>query len=338
MRAAGVLVILTAGLLIARPLSASVVPESVTAVLTALGIASETSDRALFDGVGPRPTSTPLCADTLYASSTGGVLYTLNVNTSAATLVGNLPDNGLTEIEYDPISGRAFAQNGNLEGIGWEFDLTTGNQVGNSITNNFSFTGLEWVGSTLYGTAITAANGPSSLRILNPWTGTSTLIGTTGQGPISGLAYQSSTGIMYGAVSGASAPRLVKLNLSTGAATVVGNLVISAGSLEFGPDGNLYAGGRAGELIRINPANGSATLVGKTGIGVISGLVNACPVGGTPTPTPTPNSNSYTDPNSNSNSYADADADANSYTDTDTNSDTVTFSGAGSDDQPIGQP
>ncbi len=50
---------------------------------------------------------------------------------------------------------------------------------------------------------------------------------------------------------------------------------MQAGSLQFGPDGNLYAGGTgpdAGNLFRINPATGASTLVGATGFDRVSGL------------------------------------------------------------------
>jgi len=49
----------------------------------------------------------------------------------------------------------------------------------------------------------------------------------------------------------------------------------SLGSLEFGPNGLLYAGGDSrdgGNLYVIDPTNGSATLVGATGFGSVTGL------------------------------------------------------------------
>jgi hypothetical protein len=65
---------------------------------------------------------------------------------------------------------------------------------------------------------------------------------------------------------------------------------MAPGSLEYGPDGMLYAGGgqvNEGLLYRVNPATGATTLVGDTGFSDISGLVNFCSQG-TPTPTNTP--------------------------------------------------
>src|SRR5207302_8033583 len=67
---------------------------------------------------------------------------------------------------------------------------------------------------------------------------------------------------------------LVTINLTTGAATTVGSVGFNAGSLEFGPDGNLYAGSTdgAGNLYRIDKTNGAATLVGRTGFNNVTGL------------------------------------------------------------------
>src|SRR5262249_1158495 len=157
---------------------------------------------------------------------------------------------------------------------------------GGPVTNGGSYTGLEFVGATLYGTVIFGPQGPSQLRTLNPLTGMSTLIGPTGRGPISGLAYDEAAGIMYGIDGGSGSAMLLRINLSTGAATVIGNTGLRAGSLEFGPDGNLYASGTgpdAGRLYRIDPATGASTLVGMTGFtGGITGLTLVIEAGSGP--------------------------------------------------------
>ena len=239
----------------------------------------------------PTATPTPVdCTTTMYASDTSGALFTMNINTAASTLVGPLPTGATTEIEYNQVTHRAFAQAGGLAFTGTEFNLTTGAAIGGAIPNGHTFNGLEWVGTNLYGASIDSLNGPSSLRILDPFAGTSTLIGLTGVGPISGLAYNAGTGVMYGVEGGSVNHDLVTINLATGAATVVGPTGISPGSLEFGPDGLLYAGGgqgNAGNLYRINPATGASSLVGSTGMSDISGIVNVCSQTASPTPTNT---------------------------------------------------
>ncbi|HET9218893.1 MAG TPA: PKD domain-containing protein, partial [Terriglobia bacterium] len=205
---------------------------------------------------------------TLYGSTRAGQLFTINLNTAAGTLIGNLPIPA-TEIEFDNLTGRAFAQAPDGFFFGQEFNINTGAGIGPTISNGASFNGMEWVGSTLYATAIPGPGGPSTLRTLNPFTGTSTTIGSTGFGPIAGLAYNNTAGIMYG-ITGGPTGSLVRINLTTGAGTLIGSTGFRAGSLEFGPDGLLYAGGTGPDefkIFRINPTTGASTLVGMTGIG-----------------------------------------------------------------------
>ncbi len=220
-------------------------------------------------------------ADTLYGSDRSGNYFTVNLATGAGTFVGALPS-GSTEIEYDPLSGRAFSQFPDGAFQGQEFDPSTGAGFGSNgpVPNGGSYTGLEWVGGTLYGTVIFAGPAsPSELRVLNPFAGTSTLVGLTGVGPISGLAYDAAAGIMYGIAGGSAPANLYTINLSSGAATLVGNTGFRAGSLEFGPDGQLYAGG-GGDVYRINTTTGASTFVGPAGFGTVTGLALIGPTGG----------------------------------------------------------
>ena len=219
-------------------------------------------------------------ASVLYGSSDLVDLFTIDLATGHGTRVGSLPQSA-TEIEFDALTGRAYLQY--LDGAFQiqQFNINTATGIGAPINDGGSFTGLEFVGPTLYGTLITASQGPSTLRILNPTTGVSSVIGPTGVGPISGLAYNESTAVMYGIAGGPGPAALYTVNLNTGAATIVGSSGIQAGSLEFGPDGILYAGGtgpNGGNLYSISPSTGLATLVGPTGFGAVTGLTLANPV------------------------------------------------------------
>jgi hypothetical protein len=219
-------------------------------------------------------------ASVLYGSSDLVDLFTIDLATGHGTRVGSLPASA-TEIEFDTLTGRAYLQYINGAFQIQQFNINTAAGIGAPVNDGGSFTGLEFVGPTLYGTVITASQGPSTLRILNPTTGVSSVIGPTGVGPISGLAYNESTAVMYGIAGGPGPASLYMVNLSTGAATLVGSSGIQAGSLEFGPDGILYAGGtgpNGGNLYRINPSTGLATLVGPTGFGAVTGLTLANPV------------------------------------------------------------
>jgi hypothetical protein len=210
----------------------------------------------------------------LYGSSRNGDLFTLDLESGNGAFVGLLPVPA-TEIEFDNLTGRAFAQAPDGAFYGQEFDIEDGSGIGGAISNGGSFTGLEYVGATLYGTVIFSSGGPSQLRILSPFTGDSTLIGSTGIGPISGLAFDTGSSVMYGIEGGPGPADLVTVDLTTGLATVVGSTGIQAGSLQFGPNRNLYAGGTGNnrrDLYRIDPATGASTLVGATGFLSVTGL------------------------------------------------------------------
>src|SRR5438552_487991 len=219
----------------------------------------------------------------LYGAGAFGELFTIDLTTGAGTFVGTLPfgaQAGSTEIVFNNTTRRAWTQFSPSAAVGGEeFDITTAAGIGGPIGTAGAFNGLEWVSSTLYGTMITGFGGPSQLRTLDPFAGTSTLIGSTGVGPIPGLAYDQTTGTMYGITGGngsggGAIGNLVTINLTTGAATILGSVGFNAGSLEFGPDGNLYAGSTdgLGTLYRINKTSGAATLIGQTGFNNVTGL------------------------------------------------------------------
>jgi hypothetical protein len=72
------------------------------------------------------------------------------------------------------------------------------------------------------------------------------------------------------------ASQLVSIDITTGAATVIGSTNRTLGSLELGGDGILYAGGDShdgGNLYAVNPATGAATLIGPTGFSSVTGLM-----------------------------------------------------------------
>jgi hypothetical protein len=232
------------------------------------------------NGPPPTPTPTPTPGPVitqLYGATRDGQLITVNLSTGTGTLVGSLPSSGSTEIEFNNNTRRGFTQFPDGVFAGQEFDISTGAALAPVVFDDASFTGLEWVGTSLYGASITAPHGASQLRILDPATGVSTLVGATGiTNPIAGLAHDDSSGVMYGITGGASggASNLITVNLTTGVATVIGSVGFNGGSLEFAQDGNLYAGsvGNTGNFYRINKATGESTLVGATGFTNLTGL------------------------------------------------------------------
>lgn len=215
-------------------------------------------------------------AGRLYGTSRDGDLFLINTTTGAGTLVGTMP-NDSTEIEFNRANGRAWSQQRDGAFTIREFNILTAAGIGAPVGTGASFNGLEFVGGTLYGTSITGPGGPSTLSTLDPVTGASVAIGPTGVGPISGLAFRAAgSGTMFGIGGGNSAPAvLYTINLSTGAATVVGTTSITgAGSLEIA-GASLYVGGDnvdGGNLYRVNPVTGASTLVGATGFANVTGL------------------------------------------------------------------
>ncbi|MFV2067560.1 MAG: hypothetical protein ACC645_11325, partial [Pirellulales bacterium] len=211
----------------------------------------------------------------LYGTDRGGNLFTIDLETGAGTRVGTLPAPS-TEVEFDPLTGRAFSQLPDGAFSGLEFDIASAVGIGGTIANGFAFNGLEWVGADLYGTAVTGRGSDSQLRLIDPFAGSSVLVGATGVGPISGLAYEARSDSLLGVAGGLGPAILYTIDRDTGVATPIGSTDIQAGSLEFGPDGNLYAGGtggNAGQLYRIDPLTAASTLVGLTGFGPTTGLL-----------------------------------------------------------------
>ncbi len=138
---------------------------------------------------------------------------------------------------------------------------------------------LEFVNGTLYGVFIPSLSEPSQLVTVDQFTGALTFIGSTGFINVGGLAFDSTTGTMYGGTAGsAGGGNLITIDLVTGAGTLVGATGFNQiSALEFAPDGTLYGGtggslADAGQLVIINPATGAGTAVGPTGFPVVSGL------------------------------------------------------------------
>ena len=139
--------------------------------------------------------------------------------------------------------------------------------------------------ATLYGA--TSAGGPGELYTLNPATGAmiqdigSLVDAFNVNYPITGLAFNPITGVLYGSTGnsvGATAAKLVTINPLTAQVTVIGSfntgIVNSSGTpatmadLSFDASGNLYGVASIGgpQLYSINLGTGQATVIGNTGL------------------------------------------------------------------------
>jgi hypothetical protein len=216
----------------------------------------------------------------LYASTTLGELVTIDRINGWASLLGTLPTfggAGATEIEADGTTGVAWLQASGGNFFAQPFAIGSGAPLGAPVGNGGAYQGLEFALGRLYGAAATSPGGPSDFRILDPVTGLSTLVGATGVGPISGLAFEPRNSAMIG-VTGGGAPSLVRMDITSGLPATITALPRQLGSIEFGPDGDLYGVGNnidGGGFYRINPTTGFMALVGPTGYPGLTGLTLA---------------------------------------------------------------
>jgi len=224
-------------------------------------------------------------AATLYGQiGSGGELYTIDTNTLAATFIGSDITEDSPEIELTPDGSAIFASTSDFEGY---FELNPADAMNVDTPDLFfpasrdTLTAMEFVGSTLYaGTTVAGAGGDAYLATVNLTTGVVTEIGNTGLlGSLGGLAYNDSTGVMYGvSTAGPGGSTLYTINLGTGVAAAVGPVTettegqLSAMTgLEFGTDGVLYAVSNStlsNRLLSIDPLTGNTT-----DLGAITGLV-----------------------------------------------------------------
>jgi len=114
---------------------------------------------------------------------------------------------------------------------------------------------------------------PSTLFIIDGATGA--VVSTVGPigFAVTGLAFDPTTGALYGTTAGASADEtlLLTIDVATGAGTVVGSFGVGPGpmaDIAFDPAGNLYGWREplADDLYRIDKTTGAATLVGDSGL------------------------------------------------------------------------
>ncbi len=139
------------------------------------------------------------------------------------------------------------------------YGVTTIGALG--ITGDFG--DLTWASTTntLYAVG---GRGNNALYTINTTTGVAALVGNHGISDMFGLAFDSSTGTLYGQSTNQG---VYTLNMITGAATQIGSNGVYPGGLAYNSSTDklllLQAGG--GTVNEINRANGTATLLANTG-------------------------------------------------------------------------
>ena len=160
--------------------------------------------------------------------SSNAQLWKLNPTTGAATLVGST---GLQiqegDMTIDPRTGTLYVAIGSPDRI-YTVDKGTGNAdlFGNTERD---VSGLTFVGNTLYGLALRDWE-PDLLVQIDMTTGAARIIGETGTnfGVFAAMAYDPVSGMVY--IAGPSTKwgndnKLYKVNLKTGAAALIGDLI-----------------------------------------------------------------------------------------------------------------
>ncbi len=132
---------------------------------------------------------------------------------------------------------------------------------------------------TLYGAT---SSGHGELYILNTATGgVITDVGPLNDSgaanySVTGLAFNPTTGVLYGSTGGASGTQLLTINPATAAVTVVGSFnvgTITMTDLAFDNLGNLYGISSSGgaNLYSINTTTAQATIIGTSGLSFTEG-------------------------------------------------------------------
>lgn len=127
--------------------------------------------------------------NTVYLTSTSNdSLYTLDVPTGNATLVGAYGDAAIVMhgLEYVPATDTLYGLSSHDNGL-YQIDKTTGAASLVGTTGLTSFSNLGWNPNT--GVMYLTNSGTDSLYTLNLATGAATLVGSTGTGNLLGLVF-----------------------------------------------------------------------------------------------------------------------------------------------------
>lgn len=239
-------------------------------LVTVLYAQTETNDTnpATPDVYTPTNTAAIPMPDTIYAQTTGSSkLYTIDVITGTATLIGTTSGPSLTDIAFwgPSLYGISFYTLYRINPISGE--RTTIGSLGASGVNALAVSPIT---GKMY-----AASTSGTFMVVNPATGHSTQIGTYGTGKTSSgdLAFDNN-GTLYATVnlSAASTDALAIINLETGAATIIGDTGYTRVYGLVHQNGALFAVTSSGDVLSINKNTGAATLIGPSGVSAFGGL------------------------------------------------------------------
>lgn len=142
--------------------------------------------------------------------------------------------------------------------------------VPGSPTNIAAFANSIWAGDMANGLVYALDGVTANLITIDTTTGVPTVVGSTGNGNTTGMAYDPTTGNMYvsDVISCGSGSRLHTIDLNTGALTLVGTITNAPCLIGIAADtsGQLYGYDIANDsLLSIDKATGAGTIVGSLG-------------------------------------------------------------------------
>jgi DNA-binding beta-propeller fold protein YncE len=184
-----------------------------TGVATPIGVVSSNAGTTGGLAIG--------ASNTVYLSSTSlDSLFTLDLGTGAATLVGAYGDSAIVMhgIEYVPATDTLYGVSSHNNGL-YEINKTTGAATLIGTSGLTSFSNIGWNSTT--GVMYLTNSGADSFYTVDLATGATTLIGPLGTSTNpNGLAFDPDTGTLY--MVDNSTDSFYSIDMGTGAATLIG--------------------------------------------------------------------------------------------------------------------
>lgn len=208
------------------------------------------------------PAAYATVANTVYACNFVGssTLYRVNATTAAATAIGPM------NIQCTDVAFRGHQLYATNFASLYRVNPDTGGSVlvGNMGVADINALAVNPLTGRMYGAGANAGG----FYEINPSTGAAALIGNYGAGITSAGDLAMLNNVMYATVnrSGFTNSWLARINLTTGVATLIGDM---GRSLVYGMSvrsGKLYATTNGGALLVVNRNTGATSLVGTSGV------------------------------------------------------------------------
>lgn len=187
---------------------------------------------------------------TIWVVDSAGKLGTVNVNTGAASLIGNTGQS-MYDIAFDP-SGKLWGVSGYNNTL---YSINT--STGASTAVGALGTGINALVFGSNGTLYGASGG--SLYSINTTSGASTLIGSGSYSSVGDLAFVG--GKLFLSSYGSSTNGLWQLDTTTGAGTSISSTTSMAYTALGSPDGSTLYGVVDHSVYRVNVSTGAATFL-----------------------------------------------------------------------------